>query len=184
MPILREGGGNPVDIQSPRSQTWTPPDQATIVPVDTTATQTLTNKTLTAPIIDGVTYSTANDRQVITEAVAISGTALHAANLTLWTAPAAAIILRVILNITTQSTGASTIDIGYTATTATTTSDTLLDGVSGAAVANFDSMNAALDTGANAKAQVAASGKWITADEASGDTTALVGVVYIQYILV
>ena len=50
MPILREGGGNPVDIQSPRSQTWTPPNQATINVVDTTAAQTLTNKTFVPPV--------------------------------------------------------------------------------------------------------------------------------------
>jgi len=145
---------------------------------------TMTGARLTTPIIDGVTQSAANDRQVITEMVAIDGAALHAANLTLWTAPAAALILRVVLNITTASTGASTIDIGYTATTATTTSDTLLDGVSGTPAAVFDSMNAALDSGANAKAQLAASGKWITADEASGDTTGMVAVAYIQYVLV
>lgn len=143
------------------------------------ATQTLTNKTLTNPTISDGTAS----RFIKTDVVAISGTALHAANLTIWTAPASAIILRVLLDITTQSTGASTIDIGYTAASATTSSDTLLDGVSGAAAALFDSMNAALDSGANALAQKAASGKWITADEASGDTTALVGNVYISYIL-
>lgn len=157
--------------------------------VSTTATQTLTGKTLTSPVlttpvIDGVTYSTANNRQVVTQAIAVSGTTIHAGVTALWTAPAAAIILRAILNITTQSTGASTLDIGYTAVSATTLSDTLLDGVSGASVAQFDSMNAALDSGANAKAQNAASGKWITAAEASGDTTALVGVLYVQYILV
>lgn len=145
---------------------------------------TFTGATLTTPVIDGVTYSAANDRQLITEVVSISGDALHAANLTLWTAPAAALILRVILNITTASTGASTIDIGYTATSATTSSDTLLDGVSGTPTALFDSMNAALDSGANAKAQLAASGKWITADEASGDTSGMVAVAYIQYVLV
>jgi hypothetical protein len=144
----------------------------------------LVNASLTTPTINGVAYSASNEREFITEVVSVSGDALHAANLTLWTAPAAAIIQRVILNITTQSTGASTIDIGYTPTTATTTSDTLLDGVSGAAVALFDSMNAALDAGANAKAQLAASGKWITADEASGDTSGMVAVVYIQYTLV
>ena len=145
---------------------------------------TNTGSVLTTPVIDGVTMSAANDRQIITEVVALSGTALHAANLTLWTAPAKAYILRVLLEITTVSTGASTIDIGYTATTATTSSDTLLDGIDGnAATGLFDSMNAALDSGANAKAQLAASGKWITADEASGDTTGLVGQVVIQYIL-
>jgi hypothetical protein len=133
---------------------------------------------------DGVALSILNDRQVITEVVAISGAALHAANLTLWTAPAKAIILRVLLDVTTVATGACTVDIGYTASTATTSSDTLLDGVDvNAATVLFDSMNAALDSGANAKAQLAASGKWITADEASGDATGLVANAYIQYYL-
>lgn len=145
---------------------------------------TYVNAALTTPTINGVAQSALNARQIVTEVVTVSGTALRAANLTLWTAPAAAVILRVILNITTASTGASTIDIGYTATTATTSSDTLLDGVSGTPATLFDSMNAALDSGANAKAQLAASGKWITADEASGDTTGMVAVVYIQYVLV
>lgn len=147
-------------------------------------TETLTAKTLTTPTIDGVAYSAANDRQIIVEAVPISGAALQAANLTLWTAPAAAIILRVLLDVTTVATAACTVDIGYTATTATTSSDTLLDGVDvNAAIALFDSMNAALDSGANAKAQKAASGKWITADSASGDATGLVATAYIFYIL-
>ena len=111
----------------------------------------------------------------------VSGDALHATNLTAWTAPSAAVILRVWLNITTPSTGASTIDCGYTATTATTSSDTLLDGVSGASAALFDSMNAALDTGTNAEAQLAESGKWITLDEASGDTSGMVATLYVEY---
>jgi hypothetical protein len=146
---------------------------------------TNTSAVLTTPVIDGVTYSAANDRQIITEVVAISGAALQAANLTLWTAPAAAIVLRVLLNVTTVATAACTVDIGYTAVSATTSSDTFLDGVDvNAATALFDSMNAALDTGANAKAQLAASGKWITADSASGDATGLVANVYIQYVLV
>ena len=51
MPTLREGGGCPIRFAAPRPQTWTPPDQADIVPVDTTATQTLSAKTLTAPVI-------------------------------------------------------------------------------------------------------------------------------------
>ena len=114
----------------------------------------------------------------------VSGDALHIGNLAGWTAPGDAIILRVCLDITTASTGASTIDVGYTATSSTTTSDTLLDGVSGASAALFDSMNAALDTGANAKAQKAASGKWITLDEASGDTSGMVATLYIEYVLV
>lgn len=144
-------------------------------------TQTLTNKSLTTPTIDGVLYSAANDRQIIVEAIPVSGTTIHAAVTPLWVAPAAAIILRAILHITTVSTGASTLDIGYTATSGTTSSDSLLDGVSGASLAIFDSQDPALDSGANAKAQLAAAAKWITAAEASGDTTALVGVLYVFY---
>ena len=139
---------------------------------------------LTTPIIDGVTASANNARQVITEVFTVGGAALQAANLTAVTFPAAAMILRAWLDITTASTGASTIDVGYTATTATTTSDTLLDGVSGTPAAVFDSMNAALDSGANAKAQKAASAKWITMTSASGDTTGLVGKLYVQYVLI
>lgn len=146
--------------------------------------ETLTNKTLTTPIIDGVTYSANNKRQIIIDTFSLTGATLHAANQTLWTAPAAAIILRLILNITTESTGASTIDIGYTAVSGTTSSDTLLDGVSGAAKALFDSADASLDTQANTLAQLAASGGFVTADEASGDVTGLVATGYIFYMLV
>lgn len=125
------------------------------------------------------------DRAMKCSVFAVTGAALHAANLTAWTAPAAAIIHRVMLDITTVATGACTIDVGYTASSSTTSSDTLLDGVdANAAIALFDSMNAALDSGANAKAQKAASGKWITIDEASGDATGLVANLYVFYSLV
>lgn len=124
------------------------------------------------------------DRAIKCDVVAISGAALQAANLTLWTAPADCIVLAVLLDVTTVSTGACTVDIGYTATTSTTSSDTFLDGVDvNAATALFDSRNHALDSGANAKAQKAASGKWITADSASGDATGLVANAYIFYVL-
>jgi len=74
--------------------------------------------------------------------------------------------------------------VGYSATSAAT-SDTLLDGVdANAATALFDSMNAALDSGANAKAQLAASGKYVTIDEKTGDSTGMVAVLYVQYVLV
>jgi hypothetical protein len=124
------------------------------------------------------------DRAIKCDVVAITGAALQAANLTLWTAPAKCHILRVCLEVTTIATAACTVDIGYTATSATTSSDTLLDGIDvNAATGLFDSMNAALDAGANAKAQLAASGKWITADSASGDATGLVANAYIYYVL-
>lgn len=164
--------------------------------VTTSGTQTLTNKTLTAPaatsavlttpVIDGVTYSALNDRQVITEAFAVSGAALHAAVLPAVVFPANAIILRAVLVTTTASTGACTIDVGYTAASATTSSDTLLDGVDANATAPavYDSMDPTLSTGAKAHAQYAASAKWVTIDEKTGDSTGLVAVLYVQYILV
>lgn len=152
-------------------------------PVESAAGYSINGSTIDSTVVVAGSALHPEDRAIKCDVVAISGTALHAANLTLWTAPADAIIHRVVLDITTASTGASTIDIGYTATTATTTSDTLLDGISGTPAAVFDSMNAALDSGANAKAQKAASGKWITADEASGDTTGLVANAYIFYVL-
>lgn len=156
----------------------------------TLAGATLTSATLgagavlTTPVIDGVTQSALNDRQIITEAFAVSGAALHAAVLPAVTFPAAAVILRAMLDITTVATGACTIDVGYTAVSGTTTSDTLLDGVdANAAIALFDSMDASLDSGANAKAQKAASGKWVTIDEKTGDSTGMVATLYVQYIL-
>lgn len=184
MPVCNTGGGYTMDFQNTLPQRVFTPATESITLVTTTDTQTLAGKTFTTPVIDGVTYSANNNRQIITTVVPIVGSTVQVGTTTLWTAPAAAIIQRVILNITTQSLAASTLDIGYTATTATTSSDTLLDGVSGAAVALFDSMNAALDSGANAKAQLAASAKWITVTSASGDTSSLIGNVYIEYILV
>lgn len=53
MPVIREGGGTPVEVQNPRSQTWVTPDQATINIVDTTATQTLENKTIDGLALEG-----------------------------------------------------------------------------------------------------------------------------------
>lgn len=148
-----------------------------------TGTNSSTSQTITNPTINGTAFTTGQTVSII-EKVALSGATIHAGVVTAKTFSAAAIILRVVLDITTQSSGASTIDIGYTAVSATTASDTLLDGVSGAAVAMFDSMNALLDSGANANAQKAASGKWITVKEASGDTTGLVGNLYIEYCLI
>ena len=119
---------------------------------------------------------------------ALTGAAVHAGTggVVAWQNPetTAIIILRVILDITTASSGACTLDVGVTATNATTTSDTLLDGIDATAVVVSDSMNAALDTGANALAQKLAAGKWITIDEKTGDATGLVATLFIQYITV
>lgn len=149
----------------------------------TLTSPTLTSSTVTNPTINGTAFS-AGQTVSIWEKVALSGTTIHAGVTAIKAFTAASIILRVIVDITAASTGASTLDVGYTAVSATTTSDTLLDGISGTPAAVFDSMNAALDSGANAKAQKAASGKWITIAEASGDATGLVGNAYIEYVLV
>lgn len=126
------------------------------------------------------------DRSVKVAILALSGAAIHAGTggVIAWQNPEAGsiLVLRTLCDITTVATGACTLDIGVTATSATTTSDTLLDGIdANAAIALFDSMNAALDSGANAKAQSLASGKWITIDEKTGDATGLVGNLYIHY---
>jgi hypothetical protein len=93
------------------------------------------------------------------------------------------LVLRVLFNLTTPSDGACTLDIGTTPTSATTTSDNLLDGIdANAAAALFDSMNPALDAGANANAKILAAGKWITIDEKTGDATGLAGDLYVEYI--
>lgn len=144
---------------------------------------TVVGGTLTTPVIDGVTYSALNARQEITVAFAITGAALHAANLTALTLPADAVILRAVLDVTTKSTGAATVDVGYATASATTASSTLLSAVDvGTAAALFDSMNAALASGANAKAQKAATGKWITVHERA-DSTGMVATLYITFIL-
>lgn len=125
------------------------------------------------------------DRAVKTAVFALSGATIHAGVTAAIQFSAAAVIQRVFADITTVATGACTLDIGYTAVSATTGSDTLLDGIDvNGAVALFDSMDATLDSGANAHAQKAASGKWITVQEKTGDATGLVGNLYIQYILI
>lgn len=139
---------------------------------------------LTTDLAKFLRYIAQADREVITEVFPLVGADLHAAVVPAVTFPADALILRCVANITTVATGACTLDIGYTAVSSTTTSDTLLDGIDvNAAIGVFDSMNAALDAGANAKAQLAASGKWITVDEKTGDATGLVGKLYVTYVV-
>lgn len=164
---------------------FNPQEDAQVVATAATGTAKAdaVNAVLTTPTVDGVLYSVLNKRQIVTTAFAITGAALHAANLTAVTFPAAAIILRAVLDVTTKSTGAATVDIGYATVSATTASDTLLDGIDvGTAAALFDSMNAALDTGTNAFAQKAVSGKFVTVHE-NADTTGMVAILYVEYIL-
>lgn len=90
------------------------------------------------------------------------------------------IIDRIMLNITTKATSAATVDVGATATSATTSSDNLIDGLDvNAAVGLFDNIT---DKGTNGKSrQLLASGKWVTASQASGAVAGLVGFAYISY---
>lgn len=135
--------------------------------------------------IGGVAF----DRVEKVAKTALTGAAIHAGTggVVAWQNPEASAILitRVVLDLTTVSTGACTLDIGVTATSATTSSDTLLDGIdANAAIGVFDSMNAALDSGANALAQKLAAAKWVTIDEKTGDATGLVANLYVFYVVI
>jgi hypothetical protein len=88
-------------------------------------------------------------------------------------------ITRIGIDITTASTGASTIDYGI-GTTATTSNDTLMDGLSGAATGFFDNTKNIGTNGVGVKKLAA--GSYVTGSQASGDTTGLVGNIIIEYI--
>lgn len=80
-------------------------------------------------------------------------------------------ILGAYLQITTQSTGASTLDIGIGAN-ATTSNDGLIDGLSAAAAGLFTNFE---DAGTNGEVSMLwDSTKFLNVAEASGDVTALV----------
>ena len=121
------------------------------------------------------------DRGIKVAIKTLSGATIHA-GVDAWQNPEATaiIITRVVIDRTTKSTGASTLDVGATATSATTASDNLLDGlVSSAAEAAEDNIN---DAGTNGKArQKLAAAKWVTFKEATGDTTGLAGKAYVHY---
>lgn len=91
---------------------------------------------------------------------------------------AAVIVTRVLIDVTTASTGACTVDAGIAAN-ATTSADGLIDGQSVAATGVFDNIS---DGGTNGKARA----KWgatqyLTISKASGATAGLVGNVYVFY---
>lgn len=144
---------------------------------------TLADQDNVGTMVNGTRSIGAGVRKIAQQA--LTGDALHAAVFG-WANPEAGaiLILRVIVDITTVATAACTLDIGITASSATTSSDTLLDGIDvNTAIGVFDSMNSLLDSAANAKAQKLASGKWITFDEKTGDATGLVGTAYIEYVI-
>jgi hypothetical protein len=100
-----------------------------------------------------------------------------------WANPEAGdiIVERVILDITTQSSGACTVDVGTTASGATTSIDNLIDGLSVASAAQVaDNLG---NAGSNGKTrQRLATGKWVNGSVASGASAGLAGYAYIHYI--
>lgn len=89
------------------------------------------------------------------------------------------IVVRCIVNITTASTGASTIDAGIGAS-ASTLYDTLIDGLSGATAGVYDAIE---NGGTNGDAcQLWPAGQYLTCSEASGDVAGLVGELIVQWI--
>ena len=94
----------------------------------------------------------------------------------------AILVQHVVLNVTTKTTDACTVDVGTTATNATTLSDTLIDGKDiNTAVGVFTNDESA---GTNGKPfKRLAAGKWVTASKASGTSAGLVGTYEIYYIV-
>jgi hypothetical protein len=95
-----------------------------------------------------------------------------------WVQPEATpiIITSSLLNIVTKSTSACSLDIGTTASSATTNSNNL-----------FDSQDVGTSAGVFAGSttpQKLASGKWVTIQEESGDVTGLVGTLFLFYVVV
>src|ERR1051326_7948212 len=86
-------------------------------------------------------------------------------------------VTRIEIDVTTKSTAACTIDVGTTATSATTSSDNLTDGLDvGTAAGLFNNID---DKGTNGKShQRLAAGAWITASKASGASAGIVGTAY------
>ena len=116
----------------------------------------------------------------VTKVALAAGTA--AGGVLSWANPAGASIIvhHIVLDITTQSTGASTIDVGVAAN-GTTSSDTLIDGVSGAAAGVF---NSATNAGSNGSmSRKLTSTQFLTASQASGAVAGLVGSAYITWSL-
>lgn len=89
------------------------------------------------------------------------------------------IIKKAILYITTNSTGASTVDIGVGAS-ASTADDTLMDGLSAATAGLFDNVT---NKGTNGLPQkLWTSSQFVTVKEASGDVDGLVASLYLEVI--
>lgn len=145
----------------------------------------------------GATYTTTQLNQVtdafgtvdFDRAVKVARVALAAVDTAggvfAWQNPEASAVLvhRVLLDVTTKTTGACTLDAGMTATSATTLADNLIDGQDiNAATGVFDNIDNQ-GTNGTSKQKVAA-GKWVTGSVASGASAGLVGFAYIFYTII
>lgn len=134
-------------------------------------------------VLGGTTISTTSRLPKIAKVVL--GVADTGGGVLAWANPESGsiIITRIIIDVTTKSTGACTLDVGTTAASATTSSDNLLDGVDvGTAAGTFDNIE---DQGTNGTSrQKLAAGKWVTASKASGAAAGLAGYAYIEYFLI
>lgn len=119
-------------------------------------------------------------RYTQTVRVPLSAAADTAGAILAWANPegVAIIVTDLMLDITTQSSGACTVDAGVAAD-GTTLNDTLIDGVSVAATGVKNSQKHAGTNGVGA-ARVGAT-QYITASTASGAVAGLVGNAYITY---
>lgn len=132
----------------------------------------------------GLSVNASGTRNAKVAKVALSSAADTGGAVLSWANPEAGdiLIIGLYVDLTTKSTGASTVDFGTTATSGTTSSDNLIDGVDlGTAAGFFCNID---DKGTNGKSrQRLAPGKWITGSRASGAVAGLVGSAYISYLL-
>jgi hypothetical protein len=93
----------------------------------------------------------------------------------------AIIVTGLFFDLTTVATGACTLDAGTTATSATTVSDNLIDGLDiNSATGLFDNFT---DKGTNGKSrQKLAAGKWVTGSMKTGAAAGTAGYAYIRYV--
>jgi hypothetical protein len=91
------------------------------------------------------------------------------------------VVTGVILDITTKSTGASTIDVGYAAN-GTTSADSLMDGLdTGGGVGTYNNIDNKGTNGLGSHSTTMTSSQFITASKATGACAGLAGKAYIYY---
>ena len=95
----------------------------------------------------------------------------------------AIVVIRAVVDVTTKATGAGTLSVGMTATSGTTSAANLIDTLDvGTATGTFDNIQ---DKGTNGTSrQKVAAGKWVTGSKATGSLAGIVGVAYIEYLVI